>query len=438
MKRDSAEPLRVMLAFGPDHVVPVGRLALVRGRAVLEYDRAFIASGLTINPRWPLPGRDLLWAAEPRTFEGLHGAFADSLPDAWGRELMRRRARANGIEPSSLTVLDHLAIVGRRGMGALVYEPATWTEPVESDVDLDNLSREAFELLAGHETGALLETLEELGDSSGGARPKILVAIGATGDLRAGTDEIPPGYSAWIVKFRAPRDPADVGPLEAAYADMARAAGVVVAPTTLLASRRGEPGYFATQRFDRTAGAQRVHALSVAALLETTWETPTVDYNGLMSAVRFVTRNHADVEQIFRRAVFNVAAHNRDDHAKQHAFLMDGAGSWRLAPAYDLNFSNGPGGEHYLAVNGKGDGVAADDLRALATRQSIGPRAAQQVIDDVRAAVADFDRFARAYDVARASRAEIDAVLRRQVNDLGAPAATAGRTAVRSRSRNAG
>ena len=417
MKLAAGTPVHVSLAFAPNRSLPVGRLALDRGRAVLEYTPAFIASGLSISPRLGAPVPGLIQATEPRLFEGLHGVFADSLPDAWGRELMRRRAIAHGIEPGSLTVLDQLAIVGHRGMGALVYEPAVAGDVVD-DIDLDVLSRESMDVLAGRPTDDHFTTLAELGASSGGARPKILVAIDGAGKLRAGTDAIPPGYDAWIVKFRAPRDRADVGPLEAAYADMARAAGIDVAPTMLLPSRTDELGYFATKRFDRGPGGTRVHAVSVAGMFELQWEIASIDYNTLLNAVRFVTRQQPDVERMLRRMVFNVAAHNRDDHAKQHAFLMNEKGTWRLAPAYDLNFTAGPGGEHYLAVNGRGTGISRTDVLAIAARQSVSAITTGAIIDDVLAAVDGFDRFAAAYDVAPDSRAEVSGVLARHIADL--------------------
>ena len=428
MKITPATPLNVLLAFAPAHTIPVGRLALDRTRAAsaLEYGPAFLASGLTINPRWPTPGRELVWAAEPRLFDGLHGVFADSLPDAWGRELMRRRAIASGMNPSALTALDRLAIVGHRGMGALIYEPAVPHIDLSDGIDLDQLSHEAFDLLAGIESDAPTTTLEQLGESSGGARPKILVAIDADGNLRPGVDAMPAGYRAWIVKFRAPRDRADVGPLEAAYADMARAAGIDVTPTTLLSSGRGGFGYFATQRFDRGENGERLHALSVAGLLETPWELPAIDYSGLMSATRVVTRNQADVERVFRRMVFNVIAHNRDDHAKQHAFLMDRTGTWRLAPAYDLNFSSGPGGEHFLPVNGRGNDIGFADVRAVAKRQSINAKAAAAIVDEVRSAVTEFRRFAERYDVPSRSRAEIASVIDRHVAGFASRTTTGG------------
>ena len=137
--------------------------------------------------------------------------------------------------------------------------------------------------------------------------------------MRAGVDRVPAGFEAWIVKFRSARDRIDIGPLEAAYAAMARAAGVDISATRLIASHSGGPGYFATKRFDRGAGGQRRHVLSVAGLLDADWERSSMDYGELLKAVRLVTRHQAEVEKMVRRMIFNVVAHNRDDHLKQHA-----------------------------------------------------------------------------------------------------------------------
>jgi serine/threonine-protein kinase HipA len=321
-------------------------------------------------------------------------------------------------------------------MGALVYEPAFPAEDVD-EIDVDALSREALDVLAGHEGDDVLTILEELGESSGGARPKVLVAIDAGGNLRAGTDAMPSGYDAWIVKFRAPRDRPDAGPLEAAYADMARAAGIDVAETTLLPSRKHDLGYFATKRFDRGPAGERYHALSVAGSLEAQWEIPSIDYHGLLNATRYVTRRQADVEQMFRRMLFNFAAHNRDDHAKQHAFLMDATGTWRLAPAYDLNFSSGPAGEHYLTVNGRGTAITGGDITAVAARHNISAATARAIVDEVLAAVADFDHIAARYDVPGSSRAEIATVLtghERELRALTSPSSARPRKAAKPRS----
>ncbi len=416
MKVKPGTPLTVALAFDLSAQLPVGRLAIERGRAVLDYNTAFIASGLTLNPFLPLRPNELEWAKEPTLFQGLHGIFADSLPDAWGDLLVRRRAQRARIDYASLTALDRLAIVGSRGMGALVYEPKAANEKVGA-IDLDVLAREAGLVLEGQDS-AVLPQLERLGGSSGGARPKVLIAINTEGQVIAGDEPPPPGYEAWLVKLRGSRhDVVDIGPLEAAYADMARACGLDVSPTRLIQTRGG-PGYFATRRFDRGQSGTRVHVASVAGLLDTDWTTPTIDYDTLLRLTRRVTRDQRAVERMFLRMVFNIAAHNRDDHAKQHAFLMDDTGRWTLAPPYDLTFSRGPGGEHYLAVGGHGgDDIAVADIVELGKSQDIGEQVSRRIIDQVCDVVCAFPAFARTYGLSsstlRATAAVLDAGLNR-------------------------
>jgi serine/threonine-protein kinase HipA len=409
-------PLDVALEFAPDRVVPVGRLALERGVGVLEYAPQLIASRLSINPLFEPPGRALVRAADPRTFGGLHGVFADSLPDAWGELLLRRRAAANGVDYVSLTVLDKLAAVGRRGMGALTYEPAFLADG-DAPVDLDLLASEASAVLDGRDSDVIAQ-LERLGGSSGGARPKVLVAMDDGGRVVAGIDRVPAGFAAWLVKFRSSADLRDIGPLEAAYATMARAAGLDISDTKLIAAARG-PGYFATKRFDRTSGNGRRHMLSVASLLDADWRVPSLDYADLIKTVRAVTRHEADVERMFRRMVFNVAAHNRDDHTKQHAFIMDESGRWTLAPPYDLTFSAGPGGEHYLSVNGSGTDVSRAAVDAVAKRAAVASAAARAIVDEVTDAVSRFKSFARAHGVSRRTVAEVRKVIDQDLATLG-------------------
>lgn len=410
MKLGSGTPLRVSLEFAPDRIVPVGRVALDRGTAVLEYAPQFLASRLQINPLFPPPGTELVRAAEPRAFGGLHGVLADSLPDAWGELLMRRRAAASGVDYHALTVLDKLAAVGRRGMGALAYQPA-FSASDEAGIDLDLLAHASLEVLEGRDNDVIPQ-LERLGGSSGGARPKVLLAMNEAGEVRSGTDDIPAGFEAWIVKFRSARDVPDIGPLEAAYGAMARVAGVEMSESKLVAATHG-PGYFATKRFDRIPGGGRSHVLSVAGLLELDWERSSLDYGELLKAVRIVTRHQGEVEKMFRRMVFNVLAHNRDDHTKQHAFLMDGTGRWRLAPAYDLTFSQGPGGEHYLTVAGSGADITPTAIGAVAKREGIGAAAVREVTSQVVDAVSRFASLARDYGVSDRTTSEVGKTLDR-------------------------
>ncbi len=402
----AGQALRAFLTFAPGRRVPVGRLAMDRGLAVFEYAQDFIASGLRINPLLDAPRPGPIRAKDPRAFDGLHGVFGDSLPDAWGRLLIDRRIAEQGKIPANLSPLDVLAIIGSRGMGALTYEPESPLDSMQRDqqLDLDALESQLGAVIDGSDT-AVLSQLQALGGSSGGARPKVLVAMNTDGRMIAGAESIPDGYEALLVKFRSSAaDLADVGPLECAYAAMARAAGIIMSDTRLISSHTG-PGYFATKRFDRAAGNRRMHVLSAAGMLDLPWAQPgVIDYQTLLRLTQRVTADARAIEQIVRRMTFNVFAHNRDDHPKQHAFLMDDSGRWTLAPAYDLTYSRGPGGEHYLAVNGLGKDIRrADVLRVAHDYLFRRAHRCEHIVEDVIAAVGDFRRFAKENDVSRAT-----------------------------------
>lgn len=219
------------------------------------------------------------------------------------------------------------------------------------------------------------------------------------------------GYEEWIVKFRSSGDYPDIGPLEAAYADMGRAAGLHISETRLISARRG-PGYFATKRFDRGAGGAREHIASIAGLLDIDWSIPNLDYNDVLNLTRKMTRTEEDVRAIFRRMVFNVAAHNRDDHTKQHSFRMDRSEVWRLAPAYDLTFALGPGSEHYLTVKGRGSKITREHIEAIARAQSIPQAESRRIIDEVAAAVSLFPKIAKKYGLSKATTLEVSRRIR--------------------------
>ena len=299
-------------------------------------------------------------------------------------------------------MLQLFALVGDGGRGALVYRPATMPAEDVGTIDLDALAEQSQLLLLGEDTD-LIDTLAKLGGASGGARPKVNIGIAANGTFRqnAAAD-----YDEWIVKFRATVDPVDIGPVEEAYARMARAAGVDMAPSRLLSATNGH-GYFATRRFDRPAPGRRLHMVSLAGAIEALPDVPSIDYDGLLRATAAITRHAGDVEQAFRRMVFNVLAHNRDDHTRQHSYLMGTNGEWRLAPAYDLTFSNGPGGEHYLAVEGEGRTPNRAQVVTLGRRHGLSDRTIAEIIDAVRGALADWPRLAAEVGVT-ASHAEID------------------------------
>lgn len=401
------ELLNVRLEIGGEQLA-VGRLAWRDRRALFEFAPGFVTHGLPLSPlRLPLaPG---VQTAPRDPFAGLFGVFADCLPESYGRLLLDRRLRALGRDPNVLTPLDRLALVGQGGFGALRFLPA---DDIATDhmpvADLDRIASEALAVIAG-DPSELLTTLQRLGGSAGGARPKAQIWLSDTSDTAATVHG--PGLSPWLVKFRAAGDPEDLGALEAAYTEMAAAAQIEVAPYRLLPSKAG-PGYFASLRFDRDVSGP-LHLLSLAGLLEADPDGASVGYREYLRATQFLTRDMRAVEAAFRRMVFNVAAHNRDDHARNHGFLMDAAGEWRLAPAYDLTFAEGPGGEHYLAVSGEGRAVTRAQLEAEGRSAGLRSARVAVVIGEVRDAVARWPEFGRVTGMMPSRVTEVEDRLRR-------------------------
>lgn len=395
---------RLTVSYEPEEGrrVVVGRLLRQGHELLFEYDAGFIARGLPLSP-FRLPLRSGIFRGEPSRFDGLMGLFDDSLPDGWGRLLIDRRARQQGYSAAQLGPLDRLSLVGSRAMGALVYEPEQAVAP-PTVVKLKALEQEIATVLSDTQNPDF-ERLFAIGGSPHGARPKALVQIDAKGVLHAGASRALPGCTSWLVKFRARGDGADSAAVEHAYFLMARAAGVDVPESRLLGRGRG---YFAVRRFDRD-GPRRTHQLTLAGLLDAPHTFPSVTYDDLLLATRRLVRAEPAVAELFRRACFNVFAHNRDDHSKNFSFLMSERGTWSVSPAYDLSYSNGPGGEHWMLVAGEGANPGTAQLEALARRSDL--RHPRPIIDEVRAAVDRFASFADEAGVPVKTREPIAKVL---------------------------
>lgn len=403
--------LRVSLRWNLGDEEPVGRLAVREGTTYFEFDDAFVASQRVLSWALRIPRKGVL-VGPPQPFSGLFGVFDDSLPDGWGRLLIHRRAAALGIEPRTLTSLDLLASMGEWAMGALVYRPEIEEPAASGPIDLDAVADRTRQVLHGA-PDRLFPELLRIGGSPAGARPKAVVCRDdASGELVHGALVAPEGGSHWLVKFRGQDDPADIGPIEHAYAAMARDAGLDVPPTLLLPSGTARtPAYFAARRFDRVGAAGRLHLHSAAGHLHADFRAPTLDYKTLMALAFQLTRDRRAVVELFHRAAFNVFAHNRDDHGRQFSFLMDRTGRWTLAPAYDLTFSEGPGGEHSSTVMGEGQAPGERHLLALARDFDIAPAEAHGIIGRIQASVARWREFAEEAGVGRASRTRIGTVI---------------------------
>ncbi len=389
---------------GPSDWLPVGTLAEDRGRGYFEYEPGFLATGLNLSPL-RLPFQEGLFEHKDHAFGPLPGLFDDSLPDGWGLLLMDRHFRSRGLNPAEIGPLERLAWLGDRTMGALTYHPpAGRPEGGLGAFELQILARHSQALLAG-DAAEVLPQLLRAGGAPGGARPKVLVGVRGN-DLVSGEGDLPEGFEPWIVKFPAKKDLVDAGPIERAYALMACAAGIDMPATRLFQTSDGGR-FFAVKRFDRD-GNRRFHVHTFGNLIHSNFRIPSADYADLLKAASFLTRDQREVLKAFRRMAFNVLAHNRDDHVKNFAFIMDGAkGEWKLSPAYDLTYSAGPGGEHSMTLAGEGKNPGAEHFRRLAAQAGVARAEAARVIGEVRAAVGRWEEFAEQAGVTKAGAGEV-------------------------------
>lgn len=409
MKMSPGTALDISLRWDAEDCQPVGRLAYRNRIAYLEYDASFLQTGCELSPLYHKAGRELQPPHSADVFEGLHGVFNDSLPDAWGRLLLDQRARQLGIEPATLTPLDRLACVGSSGIGALCYAPANDVWASKSDAfDLDALAAAARSVLMG-DIGDIISMLGLAGGSPGGARPKALVALNDAGHAVYGSDDVAPGYDHYLLKFAGHEDPEDIAAIEMAYSMMAKDAGVAMPETRLLEGNKGQR-YFAARRFDRD-GNRRVHIHSAAGLLYADPRTPSLDYKDLILLTRNLTRDQRESQAMYALGVFNALAHNRDDHARQFSFMLQRDGTWCMAPAYDLTFSPGPGGEHSSTFLGHGKGITRTHLIELGQAADIKARDAAEIIERTATAIGKWKSYASEYGVGNTSTQMIAATL---------------------------
>jgi serine/threonine-protein kinase HipA len=201
-------------------------------------------------------------------------------------------------------------------------------------------------------------------------------------------------------------DGLDAGAIEYVYGLMAKDAGLDMTQTHLFSAQTGA-GYFATKRFDRNA-EQRVHVHSACGLLHSDFRAPSLDYEDLMALTGVLSRDVREVAKMFQLAVFNVLAHNRDDHSKNFSFLMNEAGEWKLSPAYDLTFSSGPRGEQSTMVMGEGKNPGTEHLIKLGLDAKLGQELIDTIIDRTKNALSQWKVLASNYGVSQASIELID------------------------------
>jgi serine/threonine-protein kinase HipA len=393
--KNSVKEVKVGLNFG-DQVIPIGRLAISNRQIYFQYHDSFIEQNLNISP-FHLPLKSGVFSFDYNLFEGLGGVFNDSLPDGWGRLLFDRFARSSGILPSDITPLDRLTHIGLSGLGALVYEPDYSANENSDKINLDKLAKQTQEVLDG-ESDEVLQNLLALNGSSAGAQPKALIGLNNDyTNIIHGTHDLPQGYASWIVKFSSVQDGADAGAIEYVYALMARKASIAMPDVHLFEAKKGA-GYFAVKRFDRN-GNERFHMHTACGLLHSDFRVPSLDYEDLIALTSTLTKDAREIEKLYQLAVFNVLAHNRDDHSKNFSFLMNQKGEWKLSPAYDLTFLSGPRGEQSTMVVGEGRNPGVDHLVKLGQKAKIAKTRIAEIIDQTQTALANWEILAKEYGV---------------------------------------
>jgi serine/threonine-protein kinase HipA len=395
----STPEVKVGLRFNGG-AIAVGRLASRERSIYFEYDSTFIERGFEISPLH-LPLKPGVSSFDAHLFEGLPGVFNDSLPDGWGRLLFDRFLKSQGLSDADITPLDRLAHIGSNALGALVFEPDNSADGTEAAINLNSLAAQAQEVLDGASEDVLADLID-LNGSSAGARPKALIGVSDKRDrIIHGAYDLPDGYSPWMVKFPGSQDGLDAGAIEYVYALMAKDAGIAM-PDIHLFPAAGSPGYFSVERFDREE-KNRFHMHTACGLLHSDFRTPSLDYRELIALTGMLTRDVREVEKMYRLSVFNVLAHNRDDHSKNFSFLMDQDGQWKLSPAYDLTFSSGPHGEQSTMVMGEGSNPGTDHLAGLAEEASIKKTRATEIIEAARSSLSRWPDLAKQHGVSDVS-----------------------------------
>ena len=357
-----------------------------------EYHPDFIKSEMQLSP-FKLPLKSGAYKDQDRVFDGLPGLLYDSLPDGWGLLLMDRYFRQEGIEPRQVTPLERLAFIGDRALGALSYEPSLDIQHQwGSDIGLELLAKHCEIVLHGNDNHVLSELIIA-GGSPGGARPKVIVGFNKSQEkLCSGVANLPKGYQHFLIKFPAMTDVNDNAQVEYAYSLMAKDCDITMPPTKLFDA--GSYGAaFGIERFDRIKN-QRVHMQTLSGLLHANFRIPNLDYIDFLKATWLLTQDQQQVLQGYRRMMFNIFTHNRDDHSKNFSFVYRDL-QWQLSPAYDLTFSSGMASQHTMTIAGEGANPNKTHVFEVANKLNIQTNTATKIIKQIQEVTNDWRSYAK-------------------------------------------
>jgi serine/threonine-protein kinase HipA len=379
----------------------------IRGKEVFafEYDKLWLKSNQNqhlIDPDLNLFSGQQYLNNDKSNF----GIFMDSSPDRWGRLLMRRReaatARSEGRKEQILFETDYLlGVYDQHRMGAIRFKTS-----IEGDFLNNNKAMAAlpFTSLRELEQASLnlekddsidnpdylkwLNMLIAPGSSLGGARPKASV--------------VDVNNHLWIAKFPSNFDDRNTGAWEMVANVLAQKSGIQMAEA-MIQKFSGRHHTYLTKRFDRTETNKRIHFASAMTLLGLSDGTDYHDDVSYLNLAEFIMRNganvEADLEQLWRRIVFNICVSNTDDHLRNHGFLLTKYG-WILSPAYDINpIETGTGLK--LNISENDNALDVDLALEVAVFFRLNQNKAKQISEEIKQVVAQWQTIAQRYKIAK-------------------------------------
>ncbi len=405
--------------------------------AAFEYDPGFARSGIEISPlMMPLSNRIYAFPELARqTFYGLPGLLSDSLPDKFGNTLIDAWLATQGRQPGSFNAVERLCYTGARGMGALEFSPTLGPKARQTNhIEIDQLVALASDVLSHRSDlnvsfsdaskGQALSDILRVGTSAGGARAKAVISWNrSTNEVRSGQLPAEKGFEHWLLKFdgvagnrdKELEDPQGYGAIEYAYYKMAKACGINISECRLFEENGRR--HFMTRRFDRLPSGEKRHMQSLGALAHYDFNIAgAYGYEQALLVIRQLKMPMSEIEEQFRRMVFNLVARNQDDHVKNIAFLMDKKGQWSLSPAFDMTYSFNASGSwtasHQMSMNGKRDDFTLNDFKACAKSASMKRGRAEAIVNEVQQVVAQWRDYAGEAGVPDSWVEKIERVLR--------------------------
>jgi serine/threonine-protein kinase HipA len=367
-----------------------------KGTALFEFEESFLKTGLDLSPLKMsvknAKGKIFSFAelSKSNTFKGMPGLLADVLPDKYGNALINNWLAKNGRPTGSLDPVETLCFIGKRGMGALEFNPVNPpTNNNSTKVEIGSMVQIAQDILSERKTFTTHLSAEDekamadilkIGTSAGGARAKAIIAYNPlTKEVKSGQADAPAGFSHWLIKFDGVDDEQfgasnGYGRVEMAYHKMATDCGIEMMECKFF--EENGRAHFMTRRFDRPTENTKLHVQTFCAMQHYDFnDVGLYSYEQLFETMRILNLPYPQHEQLYRRMLLSVMGRNCDDHTKNFAFVMNADGTWKLSPAYDVCHAYRPASpwvsKQSLSVNGKRENISKDDLLSVAKLLSI-------------------------------------------------------------------